>query len=44
MQVGAHYRMIVFMGRITHQKGCDIIAMAAADILKGSPTAQVGRA
>jgi len=30
----------VFMGRITHQKGCDLIAQAAKDILKGNPAAQ----
>jgi glycogen synthase len=26
LAVGEDYRMVVFVGRITHQKGCDIIA------------------
>ncbi|KAL4458945.1 hypothetical protein ABPG75_013810 [Micractinium tetrahymenae] len=41
LQVGEHHRMLVFLGRITHQKGCDIIALAAADILRACPTAQI---
>ena len=34
-------RLIVFLGRITHQKGCDLIGSAAAGILKGNPYSQV---
>jgi glycogen synthase len=28
--VGPQYQLIVFMGRMTHQKGCDIIAEVGA--------------
>ncbi|EFN56266.1 hypothetical protein CHLNCDRAFT_145120 [Chlorella variabilis] len=41
LAVGEENRLLVFMGRITHQKGCDIIAMAARSILKGSRVAQI---
>ncbi|KAI7845483.1 hypothetical protein COHA_001031 [Chlorella ohadii] len=41
LQVGAEHKLIVFLGRITHQKGCDLIALAARDILKGNRHAQI---
>lgn len=40
MQVGMEHRLLVFLGRITHQKGCDLIGLAALDIIKACPTAQ----
>jgi len=42
VQVGVENKLVVFMGRITHQKGCDLIGMAAEDILHGNKRAQVG--
>ena len=42
LQAGAENKLVVFMGRITHQKGCDLIGMAAKDILRGNKHAQVG--
>ncbi|KAL4459197.1 hypothetical protein ABPG75_014062 [Micractinium tetrahymenae] len=41
LQVGEQHRLLVFLGRITHQKGCDLIALAARDILIACPTAQI---
>jgi glycogen synthase len=41
LQEGAENKLVVFMGRITHQKGCDLIGMAATSILKGNKHAQV---
>ena len=32
---------MVFFGRITHQKGCDLIALAAPGILRSNPKAQI---
>lgn len=34
-------KMIVFFGRVTHQKGCDLICRAAPGILKSDPHAQL---
>jgi hypothetical protein len=31
LDVGADYQLMVFMGRMTHQKGCDIIAQVGKD-------------
>jgi hypothetical protein len=33
-QEGADKKLLVFLGRVTHQKGCDLIAHAAHGILK----------
>ena len=41
--VGAEQRLLVFLGRITHQKGCDLITEAARDILKCCRTVQASR-
>ncbi|PSC67013.1 alpha-1,3-glucan synthase Ags3, partial [Micractinium conductrix] len=41
LQVGEDFRLLVFMGRITHQKGCDIIGLAARTILKQNRNAQL---
>lgn len=34
-------KLVVFFGRVTHQKGCDLIARAAPGILKSDPDAQL---
>ena len=34
---GAQWELVVFLGRMTHQKGCDIIAKAAAHYLRNAP-------
>jgi glycogen synthase len=31
---GSEHKLLTFLGRITHQKGCDIIARAAPEILE----------
>jgi hypothetical protein len=40
-QVGAQYQLFVFLGRLTHQKGVDLIAIAAKAVLAASEVAQV---
>ena len=39
-QVGAQYQLFVFLGRLTHQKGGDLIAAAAKAVLASSSVAQ----
>ncbi len=39
-QVGAQYQLFVFLGRLTHQKGVDLIAIAAKAVLAASDAAQ----
>jgi glycogen synthase len=38
---GRERRIFVFMGRVTHQKGCDLIALAFPAILRRHPDAQL---
>ncbi|KAL6749927.1 hypothetical protein V8C86DRAFT_915844 [Haematococcus lacustris] len=38
---GQVYELLVFLGRLTHQKGADIIALAAPHFLKACPQAQL---
>jgi len=41
LQKNPHAKLIVFFGRVTHQKGCDLIGRAAPGILKSDPDAQL---
>ena len=41
LEVGRDKLLLVFMGRITHQKACDLIALAAPGILRSNPNAQI---
>lgn len=34
-------KLLVFFGRVTHQKGCDLIAKAAPELLRANPHAQL---
>jgi glycogen synthase len=34
LEVGADKRLMVFLGRMTHQKGCDLISATASEILR----------
>lgn len=36
------YQLVVFLGRLTHQKGCDSIAQAADDFLAQCPQVSHG--
>ena len=38
--MGAQYQLFVFMGRLTHQKGGDLIAAAAKAVLASNSVAQ----
>ena len=39
-QVGPQYQLFVFLGRLTHQKGGDLIAAAAKSVLASNSVAQ----
>jgi glycogen synthase len=41
LTVGEEFKLVVFVGRITHQKGCDIIAEAAAYFMPRHPKLQL---
>ena len=41
LQVGSEKKMLTFFGRVTHQKGCDLIALAAPGILNHDPSVQI---
>ncbi|KAK9813846.1 hypothetical protein WJX73_001548 [Symbiochloris irregularis] len=41
MAVGAEYQLMTFIGRLTHQKGSDLMAGAAHGILRANKTAQI---
>lgn len=41
LEVGREKLLMVFLGRVTHQKGCDLIVNAAPAILKKHPNAQM---
>ncbi|KAF8067137.1 mok12 [Scenedesmus sp. PABB004] len=41
LAVGDNYTLLTFVGRVTHQKGCDIIAEAAPYIMSRHPTLQL---
>lgn len=41
LEIGVDKLLMVFLGRITHQKGCDLIVKAAPSLLKRHPNAQM---
>jgi glycosidase/glycogen synthase len=41
LEVGRDKLLLVFMGRIAHQKGVDLISLAAPAILRSNPKAQI---
>lgn len=41
LRVDPGAKLIVFFGRVTHQKGCDLIGRAAPGILESDPSAQL---
>ena len=41
MQVGSQHRLLVFVGRLTHQKGSDLLSAAAQRILSKHKDVQV---
>ena len=41
VQEGSDFKLLIFVGRLTHQKGSDLLAGATHSILRNNPNAQV---